>query len=119
MLKYIMKFKEGEILVMSKIFLLAETGTPVIQSVDPGDFARKIGTGLYAVYQYLQVLVIPLALVVMGVSALMFIGGILFHSGPTKRIGLSGVFMSLFGLFFFWGIPILIGVAQAIHDKIK
>ena len=100
--------------ILELVSLKTKSATSInsIPAVSPEEFANRIAKICYAGYVYIQVVIVPLTLVIMAISVLCFICGSIIKSTTTKKIGVGGVFVALAVLFFFWGLPLLIGIAK-------
>lgn len=88
-----------------------------VKPVTPGEFAGKVNKFIAGLNAAIGGLVLPVATFAMLVSICVIILGALVGHGNLKRYGWGGLLLASVGLLLFWGLPVLLGLLQALATR--
>ncbi|MGI9862750.1 hypothetical protein SDD30_15340 [Moorella naiadis] len=88
-----------------------------VKPVTPVEFAGKVNKFIAGLNAAIGGLVIPVATFAMLVSICIIILGALVGHSNLKRYGWGGLFLASVGLLLFWGLPVLLGLLQALATR--
>lgn len=88
-----------------------------VKSVTPAEFAEKVNKFIAGLNAAIGGLVLPVATFAMLVSICVIILGALVGHGNLKRYGWGGLLLASVGLLLFWGLPVLLGLLQALATR--
>lgn len=83
-----------------------------IKPITPEEFSLRIIKVWAYLKQFVAAIIVPLALLGMSISVLVFIISSFTRSETGKKYGLGGLLSSLGAIFLYWVLPLLAGIVS-------
>ncbi len=88
-----------------------------VKPVTPTEFVAKVNNVITGINTATSGLILPVATFAMLISIVIIIMGALVGHHNLRRYGWGGLFLASFGLLLFWGLPVILGLIQALATR--
>ncbi|SHF43785.1 hypothetical protein SAMN02746089_01919 [Caldanaerobius fijiensis DSM 17918] len=90
-----------------------------IQAITPQQFGQSLANAIMVLYNSISLVIVPLVMLVLLISAILFIAGAFSHSGTLKKMGTGGFVGAGLGFLVYAATPFIVGLLKSMAQSFK